>query len=259
MTRSLIILTLNEIDGVRALIPALPPGIADEILAVDGGSTDGTREFLQEHNIPVFGQARRGRGEAFRVGVANSSGEYIVFFSPDGNEDPADIPRLFALLESGADMAIASRFLPGARNEEDEETLPLRKWVNQAFTVLANLLWNRGQFWVSDTINGYRGIRRRAFEQLAPTSLGYTIEYELTIGALRAGLKIAEIPTIERGRIGGETKGASWPTGKTFLRFFWSQVRRDLEPHRHWLPYGLAAAGLLLAWLVFRPGRRRGG
>jgi glycosyltransferase involved in cell wall biosynthesis len=257
MARSLIILTLNEIDGVRQLIPCLPRDTADEILAVDGGSTDGTREFLREWAIPVYEQTRRGRGEAFRVGMAYSTGDNVVFFSPDGNEDPADIPGLFSLLEAGADMAIASRFLPGARNEEDEAALPLRKWVNQTFTFLANIIWNRGRPWVSDTINGFRGIRRPAFQQLAPTSLGYTIEYELTIGAMRAGMTIAEIPTVENGRIGGETKGASWPTGITFLRFFWGEVKRDLRQHDYFWPYGLLAVlGLLAGWILLKPAQR---
>jgi glycosyltransferase involved in cell wall biosynthesis len=256
MARTLVILTLNEIDGVRALIPGLPDDIADEVLAVDGGSTDGTREFLQAHGIPVYDQTLRGRGEGFRVGVVNSTGEYVVFFSPDGNEDPADIPKLFELLESGADMAIASRFLPGARNEEDDEPLPMRKWTNQAFTILANLIWNRGQPRVTDTINGFRGIRRPAFNQVAPTSLGYTIEYELTIGAMRSKMKIAEIPTVEEQRIGGETKGASWPTGAAFLRFFLSEVKHDLRRRAYFWPYLTIIVALLISWAFFKSVRQ---
>lgn len=228
MSRALVLLTWNEIDGVRQLVPQLPANSADEIIAVDGGSTDGTREFLAAHNIRVFSQDRRGRGEAFRVGVANTAGECLVFFSPDGNEALSDIPRLFAALEAGADMAIASRFLPGAVNEEDAARLPLRKWVNQAFTWLANAIWNRGRPYVTDTINGFRGLRRGAFLAFAPQSLGYTIEYEMTIQAMRQRATIVEIPTEEGQRIGGETKGASWPTGLAFLRFFLRELRRDL-------------------------------
>ncbi len=256
MKRTLIILTLNEIEGVQTLIPGLPSDIASEVLAVDGGSTDGTSEFLLEHKIPVYEQSKPGRGEAFRVGMARSKGEYVVFFSPDGNEDQNDIPKLFALLESGADMAIASRFMPGARNEEDDEPLPLRKWTNQAFTLLANMVWNwRGPF-ITDTINGFRGIRREAFNRIDPISLGYTIEYELTIGAMRSKMKIAEIPTIEERRIGGETKGASWPTGVAFLRFFLAEIRYDLQQRDYFWPYWLVIAALLVAWILLRPARR---
>ncbi len=227
MTRTLVLLTLDEIDGVRQLVPRLPRDCADEIIAVDGGSTDGTREFLAEHGIRVCLQARRGRGEAFRVGVASAAGDCLVFFSPDGNEALGDIPKLFAALEGGADMAIASRFLPGARNEEDGLVLPWRKWVNQAFTFLANLIWNRSRTYVTDAINGFRGVRRSAFLVFAPQSIGYTIEYEMTIQAMRSHARLVEIPTCEGQRLGGVTKGPSWPTGVAFLRFFLGEVRRD--------------------------------
>jgi len=227
MKRTLVLLTLNEIDGVRALVPSLPEGVADEVLAVDGGSTDGTREFLAERGIRPLSQERRGRGEAFRVAASHSRGESLVFVSPDGNEDVADIARLFECLEAGADMAIASRFLPGSRNEEDGDPLPLRKWVNRAFTVIANVLWNQRGPWVSDAINGFRGLRRSAFEALAPRSIGFTIEYEMTIRAMKAGMRIVELPTIEGARIGGQTKGPSWPTGVAFLKFLLREIAGD--------------------------------
>jgi len=123
-------------------------------------------------------------------------------------------------------MVIASRFLPASKNEEDDAALPLRKWTNQAFTFLANTIWNRGSY-VTDTINGYRGITRKAFERLAPQSMGYTIEYELTIRSWKNRLKIVEIPTIEGQRLAGETKGPSFQVGLTFVRFFLSELVRS--------------------------------
>jgi glycosyltransferase involved in cell wall biosynthesis len=229
MRRSLVLLTLNEIDGVRVIVPQLPEGVTDEIVAVDGGSTDGTREFLAERGIRLLDQERRGRGEAFRVAMAKTRGENVVFFSPDGNEDVADIRRLFEALESGADMAIASRFMTGSRNEEDDAALPLRKLVNRAFTWIANAIWNGNRPWITDTINGFRGIRRAVFDKLAPTSDGATIEYELTIKAMRSRIRIVEIPTIESDRIGGVTKVASWPTGVAFVRILWREIRSGVR------------------------------
>ncbi|HEY3998347.1 MAG TPA: glycosyltransferase family 2 protein, partial [Candidatus Xenobia bacterium] len=174
--RTLVLLTWDERPGLEVLLPRLQQLRVDEMLCVDGGSQDGTRELLQDRGIRVLDQPRRGRGEAFRVGAAHARGDYLVYFSPDGNEDPNDIEKLFTALEGGADMAIASRFLPGARNEEDGQRWPLRKWVNLAFTWIANVLWNRGH-WISDTINGFRGIRRQLFLSLDTRSMGYTIEY----------------------------------------------------------------------------------
>lgn len=227
MTRSLILLTLNEIEGARSLIPALPWHAVDEVLAVDGGSTDGTREYLSSQGIRVVNQPRRGRGEAMRVGMAASTGEHVVFFSPDGNEDLADIVKLFEVLERGTDMAIASRFLPQARNEEDSAALPLRKWFNQLFTFIANVIWNRGP-WVSDTINGFRGVRRDVFWRLRPESAGYTVEFEMTIRAMEAGLRITEIPTIERPRLGGASKAPSLRTGAVFIRLLLKAIWRRI-------------------------------
>jgi len=223
MSSTLILLTLNEIDGVRALLPKLPLKDIDEVLAVDGGSDDGTREFLEGAGIRVLLQGRPGRGEAFRIAVGASRGAHIVFFSPDGNEDPNDVLRLLGQLEQGAEMAIASRFMPGARNEEDDKWLRSRKWANQAFSWLANRVWNQGPY-ITDTINGFRAIKRDAFKALAPSSTGFTIEYEMTIRAMKQGRHIVEIPTIEGRRIAGTTKAPSLRTGLTFLRFFFREL-----------------------------------
>ena len=231
MSRSLIILTLNERDGVDLYRDFLADPPCEEVIAVDGGSSDGTRARLQALGIPVFHQERKGRGEAFRVGTRHCRGEYLVFFSPDGNEDPQDVERLFAALEEGADMSIASRFLPGSVNEEDGQILPLRKWVNQAFTRIANLIWNRRGAFISDTINGFRGLRREAFERLSPISLRFTIEYELSIKAMKYGLKVAEIATHEGQRAGGESKALSFAVGVDFLRFLFTQICTDIANH----------------------------
>jgi hypothetical protein len=138
----------------------------------------------------------------------------------------SDIPLIFNALDAGADMVIASRFLPGSRNEEDNDYLPLRKWTNQIFTSMANWFWNRGPY-VTDTINGFRGITRKAFKRLRPESIGYTIEFEMTIRAMRYGLNIVEIPTLEGNRLGGKTKGPSLKVGWDFVRFFIQEIFRS--------------------------------
>lgn len=223
MKKSLILLTLNEVHGTRKILPTIKDDLADEIIVVDGGSTDGTVELFNERGFKVVSQEKRGRGEAFRVGVANTSGDLLVFFSPDGNEDVADIPKVFIELVRGADMVIASRFLPESRNEEDESVLPLRKWVNQVFSFLANKFWNKGPY-VTDTINGFRGLTRQTWNRLAPQSTTFTIEYELSIRAMKRGLKITEFPTVEGNRVGGQSKVPSFRAGLIFLRLLWREI-----------------------------------
>lgn len=218
MKSTLVILTLNEIEGVQALYNEIPFSAIDEILVVDGGSVDGTIDYFRERGIKVIIQGQRGRGEAFRVARKEAKGDILVFFSPDGNEDPYDIPRLIDKIKEGYDLAIASRFMKGAHNEEDEVLLPWRAWANRIFTLLANILWNKGKF-ISDTINGLRAVTKEAFDKMKIDAPGFVIEYQLSIRAMKLNLKIAEIPTYESIRIAGESNAKSIPTGFLFVKF----------------------------------------
>lgn len=221
---ALVLLTFNEIEGLRALWSRIPVAEFREVFAVDPGSTDGTREFLADHGIPVVPQTLRGRGVAFRVAAEASHAERMIFFSPDGNEDPDDIVRLDDALLAGADLAIARRFGPGAVNEEDGETLRLRARVNDTLSRVANGLFGNGGERVWDTINGFRALRRDALLDLATTVKRFPIEYQITIRALRRGWTIAEVPTKEGARIGGERKAASWPVGVDHLKVLLTEL-----------------------------------
>lgn len=216
--RALVLLTYNESEALPKLFHRIPASCADEFFAVDGGSKDGTVEFLQSKGVRVLGQDRRGRGRAFQLALEASSAEELCFFSPDGNEDPDDIPRLFAKLESGGyDMVVASRMCRGARNEEDEHWWRPRKWANLAFTFLANALWNRGPY-LTDAINGLRAVRAGAMRRLDLAADGFVIEYLMSMRAMKLGLRLGEIPTIEGPRLGGSSTSDSIPTGWAFLK-----------------------------------------
>ena len=156
---TLVILTRNEITGMTALINKIPFNQVDEAFVIDYQSTDGTKELVRKKGLRLVNQSKPGRGEAFRLAVKLAKGNNLVFFSPDGNEDPQDILQLLALLRQGNDLAIASRFLPQSRNEEDDQLLKFRAWANQGFTRLANIFFG-GK--LSDSINGYRAITKSA-------------------------------------------------------------------------------------------------
>lgn len=231
MKISLVLLTWNELPGLQALFDQIPLAAVDEAFAVDGGSTDGTLEFYAEHNFPVLRQHSRGRGEAFRMAFEHAKGDALLFYSPDGNEDPADIPKFRPLLEAGNDLVIGTRMVKGARNEEDDQLLRWRKWANNAFNWMVNARWNGKGAYISDSINGYRAITRRAWDQLQPDGAGYTIEYQSTIRALKLGLRVAEFATIEGNRIGPEKGSPSIQTGLAFLRLY----ARELKIGTNWI------------------------
>lgn len=219
---TIVLLVLNEIDGLRAVWGQLPLDDFACVVAVDGGSTDGSREFLAEKGVPVLDQRVRGRGAAFRVAARAATTARLVFYSPDGNEDPADIARLDDLVLQGADLAIASRFAKGAVNEEQDALRP-RARVNEALTWLANRLFNR-QGYVTDTINGFRALPTARLLELDTTVKRFPIEYQISIRAMQRGWRIAELPTVEGQRAGGESKALSWPVGKDHLKVLLNEL-----------------------------------
>ena len=228
-------LTLNEIDGVRALLPHISDCASldvDEVFAVDGGSTDGTLDAYERYGVRVVAQRSRGRGEAMRLAARSTDVDAIIFFSPDGNEDWRDIPRFRPHLERGADLVIASRMMAGAVNEEDQQLLRLRKWANNAFNLGANLAFRHEGPFITDSINGFRGVKRHLLEALDLDAVGYTVEYQMTMRALARRLNVVEFPTVEGQRIGGETKAAAIPTGLRFVRCFADELLRAARARR---------------------------
>lgn len=215
MTSTLIITTKNEIEGMTALAPRIPFKDFDEVLLIDLDSRDGTREFAATLPLRIVDQTSRGRGNAVRLAGEIAKGDILCFFAPDGNECPEDIVKLKNLILEGNDMAIASRFLPGSRNEEDSHWWRPRAWANRAFTLLVRLFWG-GR--ISDTINGFRAIRKKALLELNTTEPGFAIEFQMSIRALKLKHRVAEITTTEGDRIGGASTAYSIPTGLRVLR-----------------------------------------
>jgi len=228
MTFGLVLLTFNEIDGLKKLWGKIPYNKFDEFFAVDGGSTDGTLDFFKKNDVNIIGQSKKGRGEAFRLAFQKSHSNVLIFFSPDGNEAPMDsllIKNEF-INNNNIDLVIASRMMKGAKNEEDDQILKLRKWANNIFNLLANLFFNQNykSNFITDSINGFRGFKRESFNKLNLDALGYTIEYQSTIRSFKKRMKIVEIPTIEGPRIGGESYAKSIPTGIRFINCLFKEL-----------------------------------
>ena len=224
MNIALVILVLNERECLEIVFPKIPKIGAtlayDQIFAIDGGSTDGTKEFLESKGLQVIHQEGlgKGRGSAFHLAISKISADAYIFFSPDGNESIEDLTRFREYLNDGADIVIASRMMTESVNEEDKNIIKLRKWANLTFNWLANLIFLKKGSKITDSINGYRAITKDAFIKLNLDSKDYTIEYQMTIRALRSSMNIIEFPTIEGERVAGKTGAPSIPTGLRFLR-----------------------------------------
>jgi hypothetical protein len=223
----LLTIARNEIENIKHLICEIEKVCSInslDLFFVDGNSKDGTQEFLESKNIICIQQSLPGRGGAI-LSAFKSLDKYdaYILFSPDGNENIQDIPLFIQYLKEGNDLVIASRMLENARNEEDDQIIKPRKWANNAFNLLVNILFNRGDF-VSDSINGYRAITKIALNAIKIDACDYTIEYQMTIRCMKKHLKIKEFPTIEGNRIFGTTGAPSIPTGLAFIKRLISEI-----------------------------------
>ena len=224
MRVSLVFITRNEIAGLRGVFDRVPRDEVFETFAVDGHSADGTAEFFRERGIPVHAQVEKGLGAAMLEARAHARGDAIIFFHPDGNEDPGAIPIFVERLRAGAEFVVASRMIPGARNEEDDQVLRWRKWANRGLALMANVLFARGGARTTDITNGLRAITTDAFDRMCLTSRDLTMDFQMVIRALKLGMRIDEFPTREGERIGGATSFPSLQTGIKELGLVWDEL-----------------------------------
>ena len=230
MTIALCLLTWNELDGCRADVPHLPLDGFDEVFAVDGGSTDGTVEFLEAHGIRVLRQPVPSLNAACRFAFESTACDALVFFHPKGTVPPEDVAKFRPLFEGGAEFIVASRNIPGGRNEEDSGLIRPRKWFVQGLSVLLSILWNRGGYRIRDVLHGFRGMTVDAFNLIDPTPQGVTIDAEMVVGSYRFDLVRTEFPTIEHPRQSGSTHFRALPTGWAILQFVFRTLLNGSVP-----------------------------
>lgn len=228
LTKSLVLIVWNEIEGCKADVPGLPFAEFDEVYAIDGGSTDGTVEYLTSQNIKVYPQRKKSLNAAYADAVAFSKCDAVVIFFPKATIDPVIVAQLGHGLDLGYDLVVASRNLPGAHNEEDEHFLKPRKWGVMALSHTASLLWRREGWRIRDVLHGVKGFTVEAYRRMQISDSGVTIDLEMTVRSYRLKIARTELGVSEQARIHGETKFKIWPTGKRLARFLWSELFRRL-------------------------------
>ena len=212
-TTSVVIPALNEADNLPHVVPLVPSWVT-EVLLVDGYSTDGTVELARQlwPGIRIVQQKGRGKGAALRSGFEAAKSDIIIMLDADGSTDPGEIPAFVSALLTGADFAKGSRFAQGGGTAD----MPwYRRWGNWSFVMLVRLLFG-GAY--SDLCYGYNAFWADVLPALKLDADGFEIETAMNVRALRAGLKIVEVPSFEDKRIYGEGRLKTIPDGWRVLK-----------------------------------------
>ena len=208
-----IIPALDEEQSIGAVIEAIPRDVVDEVIVIDGGSRDATREVARQRGARVVSEPRRGYGRACARGVSESQGEIVVFLDADGAGDPQDIRALVAPIAQGrADLVLGSRLVPGRVSAVRAAAMPLHQRMGNRFA--AFLIRVVHGVPLTD-LSPFRAIRRSTLLALAIEDLTFGWPTEMIVRAARAAVRIIEVPVASRPRSGGRSKVSGTLRGTT--------------------------------------------
>jgi glycosyltransferase involved in cell wall biosynthesis len=171
-----------------------------EILVVDDGSTDMTRQIATGYRATVLSNGKnQGKGYALRKGFQHAQGDIIVTVDADGAHKPKEIPNLIQPLFNGVDITAGSRFIgPGK-----DSTSRLNRLGNILFNIAIMILTGK---LITDSQTGFRAFKKRALQSVDLQSIGYEIETELTVKGLKNGFVVKEVPIRCEKRQSGKSK-----------------------------------------------------
>lgn len=194
MKLTVIIPAYNEINTIEEILRRVQAmELADEILVVDDGSKDGTRELLQEMDGRgqlrlILHELNRGKGAAVTTGIKHATGDVLLIQDADLEYDPRDYPKLLQpIQENLADVVYGSRFLGGPRR-------PTMFWhmvANKILTLLTNLLYNNI---LTDMETGYKAFKRGVVEGMDIKAQSFDFEPEFTAKIMKKKVRIVEVP-----------------------------------------------------------------
>jgi glycosyltransferase involved in cell wall biosynthesis len=225
MSITLCLLTLNELKGCQIDVPKIKLSDFDEVFVIDGGSKDGTVEYLEQNGLRVYPQKKRGLNAAHWEAIHNCQTDYLISYHPKGTTSYEDTLKLKKAMENdGYDFVVASRNIANGYNEEDSGLLKPRKWFVTCLAILTALRWCREGNRIWDVLHGFRGVRKSVFLRMNPPQDGFTIDLAMVIEAYKKRIKRLEIPTTELPRLYGETHFKAIPTGIELLKYLFKEM-----------------------------------
>ena len=211
---SIIIPTLNEEKNIRRLLSGVKEqlkGYKYEIIVVDKHSPDKTASIARRMGAKVL-YDDFGKGSAIIAGMRAAKGDVLISMDADLSNEPNEFPLLIDAIKIGYDICMGSRFLTGGGSEDIP---PIRRLGNEFFVWLVNMLFHAH---FTDLCYGYRSFRKGVLEKLDLHEKGFGIEAEISIRAIKKGLKIIEMPSTEKKRAAGEGKLRTFHDGYIILR-----------------------------------------
>lgn len=197
---SAVFCALNEEQNLPYVLVNVP-GWVDEVLLVDGHSTDMTVEVAKKlcPTIKVVYQPGKGKGDALKYGVQQANGDIIVTLDADGQTDPKDIPRFVAPLLNGYDLVKGTRLVHGRPTN-----MPRYRWFgNKILVITCNILYGTRY---TDICSGYNAFWKSTFQRLKLTNNGFEMEQEMMVKVKKMGLKVMEMEHHDAGRLGSNSK-----------------------------------------------------
>ena len=212
---SLVIPAKNESEGIGELIDS-SMGFVDEIIVVDGHSSDMTRERALAKGAKVILDNKKGKGDAYKVGIREANRDIIVFMDADGSHDPGQIPALIEpIIKDEADFVIGSRFKGGSDEWKGDLDTYLRSIGGGFLILIINYIWKSN---LTECLNGFRAIKRSEALKLDLKANNFDIEQHMIVQCLKKKLRVEEVASHEYERRWGVSK---LPTYRKAYLFFW--------------------------------------